>query len=631
MLLKELLVTSRRGRSYVLRTAYLAALAIYVIGVYLSLAPGGAVDDAGSYQLSDLGKKVTAYIVFFQLTGATLVSVALMSTALHEEIQRRTLTALLVTPLSDWQIVVGKFIGRLAMLLSLILLILPLLGVVRVFGGVEFLYILAATCLTFCWSALAGAFTMYVSLFCRGPFTTVMTSLGLIGAYILLTLSGPGFVLFLTNPFYVLTTLTVKLLSGGGGWFAFTGTALWPLSCALMLGPTVLCIYLTGRKLRVVAAKRLFGDERLVQVPLFDAATHARVLRGLQRERDLLSIQTSLADMASPRVGLPASASTPPPLPAVPPPLPAWMPPPPLATPPPIPRPPLPEFSAEVPRPDNTTPPTRRTKRHDTIRSVRGSPILWKELRRQPLRHISSWLVVLGLVYALLTAADTITSRITQAVMIDVLLGLAVATLVLLLAGTLAGERESRSLTALLTTPMSDWRILRDKSAAAFLNAWPAWGLLAAHLLIFLLLGVLHPAGLALATLAMLSVVGLHLGAGLWLGSKLKRPAAVLMGNGLLAVTLWAGLPGVIAVLNRILPWNGWDMLLDSNPFVQIYVAVTGASWNTTPMLQFLWQGHAATSFAASALITAGWSAFYLTVATAMILAAKRNLRRESE
>ncbi|MCL2700222.1 MAG: ABC transporter permease [Phycisphaerae bacterium] len=622
VLLKELLVVSRRGRSYVLRAAYLVALGVYVVGVYLSLVSGDGVSSYDSYQMAQLGKTVTAYIVFFQLAGATLVAVALASTALHEEIRRRTLTALLVTPLSDWQIVVGKLLGRLMPLLTLVLLILPLLGVVRVFGGVEFTYLLAATGLTLCWAALAGAFTMYVSLRCRGPFVTAATSVGLIAVHCLMTGLMPVCCIMtilpglMANPFLAMTALTIDLLHPGSGILSAYVHTLWPIQCVIMLGLAWLFTYLTGQRLRVVAAERLFGGE-VREAPLFDATSQQRVLHALGSTPAVL--MPPLPATASPP---PASIAT-----AAPPP---W----PLASPP------LP-YSAEIPRPVPAPPgPTRQPDRRETIRSVRGSPVLWKELRQQLHHRLPKWLFlaimfVITVTYTVLITTGAITSRITQAYMMNIWLGVLLVPLLLALSNALAGERESRSLTALLTTPLSDWRILRDKAVGAFLTAWPGWMIFAIHLIIFGLLGVLHPLGLALAGLAILSVVGLHLGAGLWLGSKLKRPAAVLMGNALLAGTLWAGLPAVAKLLRRVLPWDGWDTVLRSNPFMQIYVAIKGVHWDPTTafktIIHFQWPGYdwPDQDFTFTALTIVGWSALYLAAAAVMVVLAKRNLRND--
>jgi hypothetical protein len=376
-----------------------------------------------------------------------------------------------------------------------------------------------------------------------------------------------------------------------------------------MLGFAGLFVSLTSRKLRPVAARRLFGD---------DAVKASRV-EPVSTEPPPFAIAlltgTSLVPPAKPSDTAPSA--DPPPLPTTPPPLPP------------------PAYSAEVPPPDVASAPL--PKRRDTIRSVRGSPVLWKELHHQLHQRLPSWLIVSAIVvvmlmYMFLLDNGTLTSRVTQAVLIDVLLGATLVALLLSLAGTLAGERERRSLTVLLTTPLSDWRILHDKTVGAFLNAWPAWGLLTAHLLLFSLLGVLHPAGLALAGLAMLGVISLHLGAGLWLGSRLKRPAAVLMINSLLAVGLWGGLPGVAQVLRRVLPWPGWDVVLSSNPFVQVYVTITGASWNTTPMLDFHWPGGwLYTTSAATGLAIAGWATLYIVTAVVMLVLARRNLRRDTE
>jgi len=100
LLAKEMLVTSRRMRYYALRFAYAGALALFIMTVWLGVVEGSAARSAGqrAQQMSELGKKLSGYIVWFQFVGAQLVAVVLLSGAISEEIHQRTLVPILTTP-----------------------------------------------------------------------------------------------------------------------------------------------------------------------------------------------------------------------------------------------------------------------------------------------------------------------------------------------------------------------------------------------------------------------------------------------------------------------------------------------------------------------------------------------------
>ena len=628
MLGKELLVTSRRGRSYVLRSAYLAAMMVYVVGVYLSMAADGLT--LAKYEMPQVGKTIVASLAGFQLVGVTLAAVLLFSTAFTEEINRRTLGALLTTPLSDRQVILGKLAGRMIQLLALIILGLPMLIMLRVFGGVDIFYIAASTCVTLCSAVMAGALTLRLSLRFKGAFVTALASVGILSGYYLLTslaLIGccPIFLVAgLANPLVALGHLTENLMQPGSGmpW-------VWPAQCAAMLIVAGLLVHWTAKSMRRVASERLFGSG-YADAPLFDRQSSQRILEAIN--------PSTLPQGTLPQA---MSEPLPPPLPNAqtqtilePPSLPGA----------PTQRPPKafgghqPDepFTMEVPRAAIAGPvaPGAAPKRR-LIRSVRGSPVLWKELQGQLWRRLHTrllaWVIaVLVIVYMTLGAAGTLTSRITQGVLLDVYLAANLVALCIASAGMLARERESRSLTALLTTPMSDWRILADKSAAAILLAWPLWVLLVGNAIVFFALGVIHPLALALAAVSIAGTVGLHLGFALFLGSRLKRPTSVLAGNLLLGGALWIGLPIALGILRTILPAAAWDLLLTGNPFVQLYVAISGASWHAQPTYDFHWPGGRFGAMGITTFIIVAWNILYVATGALLTYIAKKNLRREA-
>jgi ABC-type transport system involved in multi-copper enzyme maturation permease subunit len=67
-------------------------------------------------------------------------------------LNHRTLDVLLTTPVTSLQVVAGKLASKLLVMVLLVLTSLPLLAVLRIFGGIDWPVILALVGLT-----LAGA------------------------------------------------------------------------------------------------------------------------------------------------------------------------------------------------------------------------------------------------------------------------------------------------------------------------------------------------------------------------------------------------------------------------------------------------------------------------------------------
>ncbi len=86
---KELRVSSRRRRNYVLRFAYLALMTIFLVLVWLE-----EVQQSGSsvYRISRMaraGQTIIMFIIWFQFLATQLVAVIMLSTSISDEIYNR--------------------------------------------------------------------------------------------------------------------------------------------------------------------------------------------------------------------------------------------------------------------------------------------------------------------------------------------------------------------------------------------------------------------------------------------------------------------------------------------------------------------------------------------------------------
>jgi ABC-type transport system involved in multi-copper enzyme maturation permease subunit len=228
---KELRVSSRRRRNYVLRSAYLLLLTIFIASAWLASAwlsttlggSGGSV----SYRISrmgEVGKNVILAITWFQFFAAQLLAVVMLSNSISDEIRRGTLDVLMTTPINSFQIVMGKLFSRLLQLILLLGITLPLLAAVRVFGGMQWDYLVSTFSITFTAMLFAGSLTMLLSIKIRRPYFVILVMLILlIVAYSFASLQAALFgptknivigAIMLTNPAAAMMQVTYSAFPG---------------------------------------------------------------------------------------------------------------------------------------------------------------------------------------------------------------------------------------------------------------------------------------------------------------------------------------------------------------------------------------------------------------------------------
>ncbi|MHC4704379.1 MAG: ABC transporter permease, partial [Planctomycetota bacterium] len=179
---KELRVSSRRRRNYVLRFAYLAFLTTFLALVWIrSMQPGGSALYRMS-RMAEAGKNIVAYIVWFQFCVTQVVACIMLSTSISDEIYNRTLGLLMTTPINSFQIVMGKLFGKLLQLILLMAISLPLLAVARVFGGVPWSYVISSLCITLATIIFIGSVSLFFSIFTRKAYVVIILTCLTMGA-----------------------------------------------------------------------------------------------------------------------------------------------------------------------------------------------------------------------------------------------------------------------------------------------------------------------------------------------------------------------------------------------------------------------------------------------------------------
>ncbi len=488
---KELRVSSRRKRNYALRFVYVILLTAFVAGAWAIMIDEGSSSSVAfrASRMPELGKYIVSVITWFQFLAIQLVCIVMLSTSISDEIYNRTLAVLMSTPISSFQIVAGKLVGKLLQLILLLAVSLPLLAIVRVFGGVPWGYIVSSLCITLSAAAFVGSISLLLSAYNRHAHLVISQTLSicfLLFAAIPALLAMlqqvyqlriiPQIVFMYASPFAVMMINTRRMLNPAFG----LGPVSWPVHCIIMTAGSLLVLALATVCVRRVGLRQatgqagIFGsrkERRLAERgsrPAVDAACPSAPIRCRKERR--------LAERGS--------------RPAV----------------------------------DHACPSA-------LICPVKGPPIVWKEMRipmaksRRPLAVIASAVTCLLLVgiYVYCGSLNAFGGETVQTAFVWAYLFLGLLRTAVVAATTVTSEREARTWPILLATPLDDRQIILGKVIASCLRAWPFWLLLAAHLVVFGIAGCLNIIGVLPALLVIAASAIAVSAMGVFFSSSFKR------------------------------------------------------------------------------------------------------------
>ena len=172
----------------------------------------------------------------------------------------------------SFQIVTGKLLSKLFQIILLLAISLPLLAIIRIFGGVSWSYIISSLCITLTAVIFAGSVSMFFSvLFRRDHIVIILAVLVLIiilgGDYFLsqvihdlfririhLFRTSPSYV---TNPIVLLHRISDEMMSPGRIRIGYS----WIVYCAFSLFSSFIILFASGKIVRKVALSHALGQK----------------------------------------------------------------------------------------------------------------------------------------------------------------------------------------------------------------------------------------------------------------------------------------------------------------------------------------------------------------------------------
>jgi hypothetical protein len=168
---RELVTAPRRMRFYVGRAVYVAALLTLVCTAWLLLTGTQEVRSVGD--MARFGSTLFQLLAPLQLAIVLFFSALLTASAVAQEKDRRTLVLLLMTRLSNSELVLGKLFSSLLQVFVMLAAAWPLFMLVALFGGISISQIAWVFAVTVATALAAGSIGSTLALWREKTFQTL--------------------------------------------------------------------------------------------------------------------------------------------------------------------------------------------------------------------------------------------------------------------------------------------------------------------------------------------------------------------------------------------------------------------------------------------------------------------------
>jgi ABC-type Na+ efflux pump permease subunit len=176
---REAAIAPRRIKIYIARTTYALALLVLMCTAWLVLTGTQLVRDSGD--LARFGAALFQILAPLQLALAAFFAALLAASEVAHEKDRRTLVLLLLTRMSNGELVFGKLLASLLNVLVMLLAALPVFFLAALLGGVSYGQILRAFAVTLATVLVCGSLGSTLALWREKTFQALaMTVLALV-------------------------------------------------------------------------------------------------------------------------------------------------------------------------------------------------------------------------------------------------------------------------------------------------------------------------------------------------------------------------------------------------------------------------------------------------------------------
>ena len=525
---KELRISSRRRRNYYLRFAYILLLILFVGGAWLSV---DHVHGSFLYQksrLAEIGQSIIITIVIFQFFAAQIIAIILLSNSISDEIYHRTLGVLMTTPINSMQIVIGKLSSKLLQIIILLAISFPILAIVRIFGGVSWSYIISSSFITLTAAIFAGSVSLAFSIKNIHTYVVIIKTVFTLGAiYFFLPLIITA--IFGEQWISVLIQVNLRQINESSVILAHLNPiGTMALNTYFMLSPTPNMPYFWPAHCIIMLAASAFVLAYSVNV------VRKVALQQILGQLDFFSrFRLSFSKNKNNKVK---------------------------------------EYAG-------------------SIRKLVGPPVFWKDIRKPLIQGIDRTNNKIGLFVTIITQFVTyyvcyhnscLDEGFVHSIYVSLFIVIGIIFNVVLSVSSITSEKESLAWPILLTTSLDEWQILLGKALGIFYKCLPVWLLLFGHLILFIIVGYIHPIAFLQVLFVVTGVIIFLTGFGIYISSICKKTTWAIIFSFAFILAAWLFVPIIAGIVtsfigNRKLSATFSGLYSSLNPIVQIGVVMDAA------------------------------------------------------
>lgn len=179
---REAMIAPRRPRLYVLRGVYATALFILMCTAWLIVAGTQVIGTVGD--MARFGAILFQILAPLQLTLILFLAAIQTAAAVAQEKDRKTFVLLLLTRMSNSELVLGRLFASLLQVTVLLAVSLPILTAVTLFGGVSLPQVFWVAAITAASAIAAGSLGSTLALWREKTFQTLASTIILIVGWI---------------------------------------------------------------------------------------------------------------------------------------------------------------------------------------------------------------------------------------------------------------------------------------------------------------------------------------------------------------------------------------------------------------------------------------------------------------
>jgi ABC-type Na+ efflux pump permease subunit len=179
---REATITPRRSRLYILRTVYAVAIFVLMCTAWLVVAGTQMIQTTGD--MARFGSILFQIITPLQLTLILFLSAVYSASSVAQEKDKKTFILLLLTQLTNRELVLGRLFASLLQVIVLVAVSAPVLMLIVLFGGVAFTQVGWALAVTTVSAFAAGSLGSVVALWREKTFQTLALTTMLLVSWI---------------------------------------------------------------------------------------------------------------------------------------------------------------------------------------------------------------------------------------------------------------------------------------------------------------------------------------------------------------------------------------------------------------------------------------------------------------